>query len=106
MAKKIQGLKHRTHIFHVAGKKDKYRELKRKLFHMAMGLLVVIGIEFISENFVFWTAVVVLLLGFMARGRLFSGKNIPVLEDILKIFEREKVIKEYPGEGRFTSLSQ
>ncbi len=77
---------------------EKKLELRRQIFHMIFGLLIVFAVK--------WQVVPIWCLLVIAVGGIFFSflslrVNVPVLEYFLKRFERKYLMKVFPGRGAF-----
>ena len=71
-------------------------ELRRQLFHVFLGIILVVLIDMEILNA--FNLIVIIVLGFLIS--LFSIKNkIPGIEWFLRRFERKKQMKKFPGKG-------
>ena len=76
-------------------------EIKRKLFHMIIGILIVILVDLNIINPLIIT--IILVLGIITS--IISTKiKIPILYWFLKNMDRKSDIKKYPGKGAITFL--
>lgn len=71
-------------------------ELKRQLFHILCGIVIVLLLEFDLINYVglFIAFVIGLSISLISRNH-----KIPVINMFLKTFDRKKDLKEFPGKG-------
>jgi len=71
-------------------------EIKRQILHIILGLAIIILLNFnlINATILFVIFVVGLILSLSSR-----KFNIPLIHNFLKIFDREKDLKEFPGKG-------
>jgi dolichol kinase len=71
-------------------------EIRRQIFHICLGLAIVFLLQHNTINSL--TLFVVLIIGIITS--LLSKKyKIPIIYHFLKIFERKKTIKNFPGRG-------
>lgn len=74
---------------------DKF-EYRRQLFHILLGVAIValLVYDFIDKNMLLFAAIFGLILSYLSR-----RTRIPVIYNLLEIFERKKEIDKFPGKG-------
>lgn len=77
-------------------KKIDWFELRRKTFHIILGLSIVSLIYF---NFLkWWMMLIILIIGFIVSF-IYRQWKIPILDWFLKTFERSRHLEKFPGWG-------
>lgn len=71
-------------------------ELNRQIFHIFLGISIVVLLKygFLNKEFILFTIIIGLILSFLSR-----KTSIPVIQNLLEMFERKKEIEEFPGKG-------
>ena len=71
-------------------------ELNRQIFHILLGLVIVILLVygFLSDEIILGLILIGILLSFLSK-RI----KIPIIHNLLQRFEREKEIRKFPGKG-------
>jgi dolichol kinase len=71
-------------------------ELRRKFFHITLGLVlsVLIYFDFLKP----WMTISIIIIG-LVISLIYQHFDIPIIHWFLKIFEREKLRKKAPGKG-------
>ena len=80
--------------------KDPYKEIKRQLFHLFMGLFIVSMILLFSKLAVSLAMVIVLIVGGILSLLTKSGK-VSMMDFFLEHFDRDDTKKIFPGKGAF-----
>ncbi len=76
-------------------------EIRRNLFHLVLGTLIVVLLYFGLIDV--WVLAGVTVIGFMLSLRQ-KRKKVPVIDWFIRVFERESEQKEFPGRGSFYLL--
>ena len=76
--------------------KNKNLEIKRQLFHLIFGILIVILLlyDFLKIVHIFFLIIIGIIISFLSK-----KYRIPLIYVFLKNFEREKDLKDFPGKG-------
>ncbi|MBI2654565.1 hypothetical protein HYX02_07220 [Candidatus Woesearchaeota archaeon] len=71
-------------------------ELRRQLFHMILGISIVILLMygFLNKEIILMAIIIGLILSYLSR-----KTRIPVIYELLDMFERKEDVKEFPGKG-------
>ena len=71
-------------------------ELNRQLFHIFLGVFIVILLRygFIDKKLIFIIILIGLLLSYLSK-----NIKIPIVHNLLEIFERKEELKKFPGKG-------
>ena len=71
-------------------------EIKRKLIHLLLGILIVILLKYglIEKIHIFFLIIISIIFSFLSK-----RYKIPILHRILQNFERETDLKKFPGKG-------
>lgn len=71
-------------------------ERNRQLFHIFFGIAIValLVYDFIDKNIILGVIIAALFLSYFSK-----KTRIPVISDLLGIFERKKELEEFPGKG-------
>jgi len=90
-----------TKIMHMAEDKSTAFEIRREIFHVCLGLalLILLYFDIIDAWLIFLAIIVGGLLSIISR-----AVKIPVLCWFLKTFERKEQLKKFPGRGAIAFL--
>ena len=77
------------------------KEVKRKIFHMLTGFLIIflIDIEVINVYFLISLLVVALILSFISK-----KVKLPIVKDLINEMDRSRDVKTFPGRGAIEFL--
>lgn len=73
-----------------------YFELKRQLFHILLGaaIVVLLMLEFINKEIILAAIIIGLVLSYLSK-----KARVPLIYDLLELFERKEVLDKFPGKG-------
>ncbi len=71
-------------------------ELRRQLFHAFLGIIIVLLLmfEFVNKEMILVAVIFGLLMSYLSR-----KARIPVIWDLLQVFERKRELGKFPGKG-------
>ncbi|MBI2652259.1 hypothetical protein HYX00_02230 [Candidatus Woesearchaeota archaeon] len=71
-------------------------EFRRQIFHLFLGIIIVVLLvnDSINKEVILITAIVGIILSYLSK-----KIKIPIIHNLLEIFERKEELKKFPGKG-------